>query len=180
MNTIITAQNLVKNFTVGSNSMEMLKGKNLSLMKDIKTSILRRCNVGFVIQIDYLVANLNVEDKILLLTLLDDKMLKETCKLLDEIQDIVQLFDRSHHTPSEISGGQQQREAIARALINHLEIIIADEPAGNPDSHTGSEVLDLFKNSNEIKGKTIVMITHYKEITAYNQRMIHVKDGKIW
>lgn len=223
MNAVIEAKNLVKHFTLGSNTVEVLTdidlvihqgefvsimgpsgsgkstllyllggldmptsgeisvlGKQLSAMKDKDTSIMRRRDIGFVFQFYNLVQNLNVEDNILLPVMLDGKNLKECRKDLEEILETVELADRRYHTPRELSGGQQQRVAIARALINKPEIILADEPTGNLDSHTGAEVLELLKHVCEKHNKTIVMVTHSKEAASYSQRVIQVKDGKIW
>ena len=79
-----------------------------------------------------------------------------------------------------MSGGQQQRVAIARALVNDPDIILADEPTGNLDSKTGTEILELFKRINKEKGKTIVQVTHSHEAAQYGTRIINVKDGRVW
>ncbi len=156
-----------------------INGKNLSEMKDQQTSILRRREVGFVFQFYNLVANLNVEDNIMLPALLDGIRTKDIKNRLNEILETVELADRRNHTPRELSGGQQQRVAIARALINEPDIILADEPTGNLDSHTGAEVLELLKSICSEKGKTIVMVTHSRDAASYSQRIINVKDGII-
>ena len=88
------------------------------------------------------------------------------------------LEDRVNHKPSELSGGQQQRVAIARALVNKPTIIFADEPTGNLDSSTGSDVMQLFKDLNE-QGQTIILITHEDEIAHQSKRIINIKDGLI-
>jgi putative ABC transport system ATP-binding protein len=91
----------------------------------------------------------------------------------------VGLSERSRHTPRELSGGEQQRVAIARALINKPEIILADEPTGNLDSKTGTEIMNLLEEVNKKQNKTIVMVTHSKEAASYAERIVHVKDGYI-
>lgn len=156
-----------------------IKGKELSIMKDKEESIMRRRDIGFVFQFYNLIPNLNVEENIMLPVLLDGKRTKEYRNELEEILDIVGLSDRRHHTPRELSGGQQQRVAIARALINQPDIILADEPIGNLDSNTGTEVMKLLQKINLEKGKTIVQVTHSIESAKYGQRIINVKDGRV-
>lgn len=157
-----------------------LKGRELALMKDKEESEMRRREIGFVFQFYNLVPNLNLEENIMLPILLDGKKLKQYKSRLDEILEIVGLSDRRRHTPRELSGGQQQRVAIARALVNDPDIILADEPTGNLDSKTGTEILELFKRINKEKGKTIVQVTHSHEAAQYGTRIINVKDGRVW
>ena len=122
---------------------------------------------------------MSVEENILLPILLDGKKINSYKDKLNEILTIVGLSDRRNHTPKELSGGQQQRVAIARALINEPEIILADEPIGNLDSKTGTEVMELLKTINTQRGRTIVQVTHSKEAADYGQRIINLKDGKV-
>jgi len=157
-----------------------LKGKELSVMKDKEESEMRRKEIGFVFQFYNLVPNLNLEENIMLPILLDGKKLKQYRDRLDEILELVGLTDRRRHTPRELSGGQQQRVAIARALVNEPDIILADEPTGNLDSKTGTEILELFKRINREKNKTIVQVTHSYEAAQYGSRIINVKDGRVW
>lgn len=93
--------------------------------------------------------------------------------------EVVGLTEKRKHTPRELSGGQQQRVAIARALINNPDIIFADEPTGNLDSKTGSEILALLREINREQGKTILMVTHSKDAAQYGNRMIYVRDGVV-
>lgn len=157
-----------------------LKGRELSVMKDKEESEMRRREIGFVFQFYNLVPNLNLEENIMLPILLDGKKLKQYKGRLDEILELVDLADRRKHTPRELSGGQQQRVAIARALVNEPDIILADEPTGNLDSKTGTEILELFKKINKEKNKTIVQVTHSYEAAQYGARVVNVKDGKVW
>jgi putative ABC transport system ATP-binding protein len=157
-----------------------IKGKELATMKDREESILRRRDLGFVFQFYNLVPNLNVEENIMLPILLDGKRLKAERPKLERILAEVGLTDRRHHTPRELSGGQQQRVAIARALVNEPDIILADEPIGNLDSKTGTEIMKLLKHISREYGKTIVQVTHSQEAAEYGERIIHVRDGKVW
>lgn len=157
----------------------MINGKEYASMKEKQKSIMRRREIGFVFQFYNLVPNLNVEDNILLPLLLDGKKPKDYEKKLNDILDIMGMTDRRKHTPRELSGGQQQRTAIARALIFDPEIILADEPTGNLDSKSGTEVMELFRKVNKDFGKTIVQVTHSKEASCYGNSIIYLKDGEI-
>ncbi len=157
----------------------LVNDKELKTMKDLEESIMRRRELGFVFQFYNLIPNLNVEDNIMLPILLDGKNPKKYEKDLNEILELVGLSDRRFHTPRELSGGQQQRVAIARALINDPEIIMADEPIGNLDSVTGTEIMDLFKRINVEKKKTIIQVTHSESAAQYGNRIIQLKDGRI-
>lgn len=157
----------------------LVNGKELKEMKDLEESIMRRRELGFVFQFYNLIPNLNVEDNIMLPILLDGKNPKKYESNLNEILDLVGLEDRRFHTPRELSGGQQQRVAIARALINDPEIIMADEPIGNLDSVTGTEIMELFKRINVEKKKTIIQVTHSENAAQYGNRIIRLKDGRI-
>lgn len=156
-----------------------IAGKELSTMNDKQQSIMRRRDVGFVFQFYNLIPNLNVEENVMLPILLDGKKVKNYKDRLENILDTVGLTERRKHTPRELSGGQQQRVAIARALINEPDVILADEPIGNLDSKTGTEVMELLRKINIEQGKTIVQVTHSAEAAKYGQRIIYVKDGKV-
>lgn len=156
-----------------------LKGHELSVMKDKEESEMRRREIGFVFQFYNLVSNLNLEENIMLPILLDGKNLKQNKSKFDEILELVGLEDRRKHTHRELSGGQQ-RATIARALVSKPDIILADEPTGNLDSKTGTELLELFKRINIEKNMTIVQVTHSSEAAQYGSRVINVKDERVW
>jgi len=157
----------------------LMNGRDIAGLDDHKKSIMRRRTIGFVFQFYNLIPNLNVEENILLPVLLDGKNMKDYKRQLNDILEIVGLADRRKHTPRELSGGQQQRVAIARALINSPDILFADEPTGNLDSTTGTEIMELLQEINRENNKTIVMVTHSGESAWYSNRTIHVKDGEI-
>ncbi|MGX9756850.1 ABC transporter ATP-binding protein [Clostridioides difficile] len=156
-----------------------MNGTDISHFNDDKMSIIRRRNIGFVFQFYNLIPNLNVEENIMLPLLLDGKKMNDYKKQLNEILEIVGLSDRRKHTPRELSGGQQQRVAIARALIGKPEILFADEPTGNLDSKTGSEIMQLLSKINQESGQTIIMVTHSLEAAESSNRIITVLDGVI-
>ncbi len=157
----------------------LLDGMDISRFGDEKMSRIRRQKIGFVFQFYNLIPNLNVEENIMLPLLLDGKTAGGYKKELDRILEVVGLSDRRRHTPRELSGGQQQRVAIARALIGSPEILFADEPTGNLDSRTGTEIMDLLREINKNIGQTIIMVTHSPEAAKSSSRVITVKDGVI-
>lgn len=158
----------------------IINGNDISQLSDEEQSVMRRRKVGFVFQFYNLVPNLTVEDNVMLPILLDGKKLGNFRKRLDEILEEVELSDRKKHTPRELSGGQQQRVAIARALINEPDIILADEPTGNLDSKTSEEVMKLLQRICKEKGKTILQVSHSLETAKYSDRIINVRDGRVW
>lgn len=158
----------------------LIEGTELASMQDKEQSLMRRRQVGFVFQFYNLIPNLTVEENILLPVLLDGHKIKAYEQKLSEILSIVGLGERRKHTPRELSGGQQQRVAIARALINEPDIILADEPIGNLDSKTGTEIMELLERINKEQQKTIIQVTHSNEAAAYGHRIIQVRDGSVW
>lgn len=155
----------------------LINGRNISQLDDAKKSIMRRRDIGFVFQFYNLIPNLNVEENIMLPVLLDGKDMKKYRSQLNGILDIVGLSNHRKHTPRELSGGQQQRVAIARALINEPDIIFADEPTGNLDSKSGTEIMELLQEINKESNKTIIMVTHSIESAGYSSRTVKVMDG---
>jgi len=157
----------------------LLNGFDLSVMSDREQSRLRRQKLGFVFQFYNLVPNMNVEENILLPILLDGKSASSYREKLDDVLGLTGLLHRRKNTPARLSGGEQQRVAIARALIHDPEIILADEPIGNLDSKTGTEIMELLQKINRERRKTIVMVTHSAESATYGTGIIRLKDGRI-
>ena len=156
-----------------------IHGRNIGDMDDGEASRMRRHDLGFVFQFYNLVPNLTLEENVLLPALLDNRNMTGQQDRLDDILETVGLADRRRHTPRELSGGQQQRVAIARSLMNDPDIILADEPTGNLDSHSGEELMDLLARINADQGKTIVMVTHSRAAAERGRRIITVMDGRI-
>lgn len=154
-----------------------MKGKELSQMNDEQLTIFRRRNVGFVFQNYNLVPVLNTYENIVLPAALDGDTVDKA--FLEEVVDILGLSEKLYRMPQELSGGQQQRVAIARALAAKPAIILADEPTGNLDSRTSSDVLGLLKRTSQIFTQTMVMITHNNEIAQLADRIVRIEDGKI-
>lgn len=156
-----------------------LNGKNIAAMNDKELSKCRRSSLGFVFQFFNLVQNLSVEDNIMLPLVMDGRDPKKYADKLTEILDIVGLSDKRRSFPNRLSGGQQQRCAVARAVIYEPDILLADEPTGNLDSKSGSEIMTLFSEINERKNMTILMVTHSDECASYADRIITLSDGCI-
>ena len=159
--------------TICVNGIEMQK------LNDDAESRMRRNDIGFVFQAYNLINNLTLEENILLPALLEGKNKKESVKKAEALMERVGIIQRRNHTPRELSGGEQQRTAIARALINDPAVLFADEPIGNLDSKSGTEVLELLRDINKEKGITILMVTHSEESTRYSNRIIRLRDGQV-
>ncbi len=153
-------------------------GTEINKLSDDKESYFRRNKIGFVFQAYNLIDNLTLEENILLPALLEGKKKNDVIRKARELMSAVGILERRNHTPKELSGGEQQRTAIARALINEPDILFADEPIGNLDSRTGTEILKLLKEINN-RGITIIMVTHSEESTKYGSRIIRLRDGEI-
>lgn len=162
-----------------SSGIVNVNGKDLSKLSEKQKSIMKRRELGFVFQFYNLVPNLSVEDNILLPIILDGGKIKDYSCKLTEILDRIEMSHKRKVTPRELSGGQQQRVAIARALVFEPDIILADEPIGNLDSKTGTEIMRLFKNINKDLGKTIIQVTHSQESAAYGTSILKLRDGEI-
>lgn len=155
----------------------IIKGKELSTMSDEQLTIFRRRNIGFIFQNYNLVPLLNVYENIILPIGLDGETIDKD--FINEIINMLSLEEKLYDIPSNLSGGQQQRVAIARALVTKPAIILANEPTGNLDSRTSSDVLSLLKVTSKKFNQTIVMITHNNEIAQLTDRIIRIEDGKI-
>ena len=146
-------------------------------LNDELQSHLRRTEVSIIYQFYNLISTLNVKENITLPLDLDKKTVDE--KYLQEIINLLKLENRLKHLPNELSGGEQQRVSIGRALITKPSIILADEPTGNLDSKNSIEVMELLKSANELFDQTIIMVTHDENLAKYANRIITIADGKI-
>ena len=154
-----------------------IDGKDIYQMNDNQLSIFRRRQVGLIYQFYNLIPILNVHENITLPLELDGRKVDE--EELDELLDSLGLKERRNHIPNELSGVQQQRTSIGRAMITKPAIILADEPTGNLDSSASDEIVDLLKMSNTKYKQTIIMITHNLEIASVADRIIKIEDGRI-
>lgn len=151
--------------------------KDIYKMNKKELTILRRQKIGIIYQFYNLIPTLNVEENIILPIELDRK--KIDTKKLDEIIKFLGLEKRKKHLLNELSGGQQQKVAIGRALMINPTIILADEPTGNLDSKSSEEIMQVLKKANKDYKQTIIMITHNLEIAKLADRIIKIEDGKI-
>ena len=150
-------------------------GRDIYSMGDRELSAFRRRRIGFVFQQFNLLPVLTARENIIMPLLLDKKQPEEA--YVKRLTDVLGLGGRLTHLPGELSGGQQQRVAIARALIAQPDIIFADEPTGNLDNRSGSEVMEVLKNIWEDMDKSLVIITHDSRIARMAKRQFHITDG---
>lgn len=155
----------------------LIDDTDIYALKDDERTIFRRRNIGFVFQAYNLLPMLNVYENIIIPFGLDgDKVDK---KYVDFVIDILEISDQKYKMPNELSGGQQQRVAIARALVTKPSLILADEPTGNLDSKSSSQVVYLLKKINKELGNTILMITHDDAVAQAAEKTLRIEDGRL-
>lgn len=155
-----------------------LEGRNISLLDDNQLSDLRLQYIGFIFQSFNLIPQLTVQENIELPLFYQQVPPDERARVARELAGDVGLADRLGHRPTELSGGQMQRVAIARSLANDPSLILADEPTGNLDSKTGAQVMEILEGLNRA-GKTLIMVTHEPEVAAHAGVVVHMKDGQV-
>jgi putative ABC transport system ATP-binding protein len=164
--------------TPTSGSIE-LAGRRFEGLGDRELTLLRRETIGFVFQFFNLLATLTAEENVLLPALIAGRQDDEMRERADDLLGRVGLAPRADHLPSELSGGEQQRVSIARALLMRPALVLADEPTGNLDSHSSAEILELLGELNRADGHTIVMVTHDPEAAANASRVLFLRDGRL-
>lgn len=157
----------------------MLNGRNLAAIREKELSAFRRDNLGFVFQDFNLLDNFSLKDNILLPLVLQGKSVAQMEQLIDPIAGRLGIRELLAKYPYEVSGGQKQRTAVARAIITSPQLILADEPTGALDSRATAELLQVFREIND-EGQTILMVTHSSDAASHADRVLFIKDGEVF
>ncbi len=173
-----TLLNMIGCLDTPTSGTYQLGGEDVSKLDDDELSIIRGSRIGFIFQSYNLIAQLNVTENIEVPMYYQGFSERDSAERARELAAMVGLGDRIKHRPSELSGGEQQRVAIARALANEPLIILADEPTGNLDSESGSEIMDILDDLHK-RGTTLIIVSHDEHIAARAERTIHLLDGRI-
>jgi putative ABC transport system ATP-binding protein len=152
-----------------------IDGANVSSLNENERADFRLRKLGFVFQFFSLLMELSALENVALPMIMDNRKYDRAASLLE----LVGLGERANHTPNELSGGQQQRVAIARALANEPAILLADEPTANLDTESSDQIVELFRELNEQRGQTIVMVTHEPDLGEKADRIVRLKDGRV-
>lgn len=175
-----TLLNMISTIDKPTTGTMELKGKNPLLLRGEELALLRRRELGFVFQDFNLLDTLTIGENIVLPLTLDKVSVKEQDERLNEVSTILGIKDLLGKRTFEVSGGQAQRTAIARALINNPSILLADEPTGNLDSKSSKVVMELFQKINKENKVTTMMVTHDPLAASYCSRILFIKDGSIY
>ena len=173
-----TLMNLIGCLDTPSQGSYLLNGKQVSQMNDNELARIRNEEIGFVFQTFNLLPRATALHNVELPLVYAGVPAKDRLERAKQALTKVELGDRVSHRPNELSGGQRQRVAIARALVNEPSILLADEPTGNLDSTTSSEIMDVFAELHH-QGQTVVMVTHEQDIAAHAARVITLRDGVV-
>jgi len=174
-----TLLNIIGGLDRPSAGLYELAGKRVEKLSDGKLADIRNQFIGFVFQGFHLLPNLDAQANVELPLIYRGIGRAERRRRSTAALEAVGLGDRRHHTPSQLSGGEQQRVAIARSLVGEPKMILADEPTGALDSRTGEKIMNIFHKLNTEQGLTIVQVTHEEAIAQHGQRIVRVLDGKI-
>jgi len=175
-----TLLNLIAGIDQPSSGQLLFEGKDLFAMNDEDRTRLRAAKIGFVFQFFNLLSTLTVRENVMLpLELQGVRSGSEARKMTDALLHQVGLNERANSYPSELSGGEMQRTAIARALVHSPTVILADEPTGNLDTENGEAVLNLLRTANSDMGVTIIMATHSAEAASYASYNVRMRDGAV-
>ena len=157
----------------------LFNGTDLSALGKKALARFRNEHIGFIFQFHQLLPEFTALENVFIPALIARKSEKKARERAAELLNFLGLSERAHHKPSELSGGEQQRVAVARALMNEPDVILADEPSGSLDSRNKAELHKLFFNLRDQLGQTFIIVTHDEELAATTDRTIHLKDGKI-
>ncbi len=174
-----TLLSLIGGLTRPDTGTIVIDNTHIWLLSDDELSEFRNKKLNFIYQFSSLISTLNVLENVLLPTTFSKESDKNRIEYAIELLDMMGIKDKIYSYPSQLSGGQQRRAAIARAFINNPEIILADEPTGDLDEETEAEVMELFKKMNKDKGITFVMVTHSTELARQCERVFRMTKGKL-
>jgi lipoprotein-releasing system ATP-binding protein len=155
----------------------LYQGKDVFAMNEREVALFRNREIGFVFQFHHLLPEFNALENTMMPCLIQGIPRKEAASRAESILTLVGLKDRLSHKPGELSGGEQQRVAVARALVLEPKVLLADEPTGNLDTKTGESVFDLLQSLNQIKGVMLIVVTHNLKLADRLPRQIHLVDG---
>lgn len=161
------------------NGQIIINGTDIATLNERQLSDFRNQHIGFIFQFHQLLPEFTAVENIQIPALIAGKPFKESEKEAKEILSFLNLSHRAKHKPTELSGGEKQRIAVARALINHPEVILADEPTGSLDSQNKEDLHRLFFDLRNNFGQTFVVVTHDESLASLCERTIYMKDGKI-
>jgi len=172
-----TLLNIISGIDIPDSGSVIIDGTDITMLSEKERTLVRRNKIGFIFQFFNLIPTLTVKENLQLpLELNSDENQEERIRI---ILSEVGLLERANTYPDKLSGGEQQRISIARALIHNPDIILADEPTGNLDYETGLQIVDLLDRVVKQKGKTMIMVTHSKDVIGLADRIFSLKDGKL-
>lgn len=175
-----TLMNIIGTLDKPTSGQIIIDGQDISELNKKELAVLRNETIGFIFQFHHLLPEFSVIENILMpYRIKHNKITKEATDRANELADIVGLGKVKNNRSTDISGGQQQRAAIARSLINNPKIILGDEPTGNLDSETTKTVFQLLKDINKEFKTTFILITHDQKVAQQADRLIEIKDGKV-
>lgn len=157
----------------------IIDGENVSRLSATKIAHFRNKNIGFVFQFHQLLPEFTALENVMIPALIGGTGKKEARQRAQELLDFMGLVDRAEHKPNQLSGGEKQRVAVARALVNHPAVVFADEPSGSLDTHNKEELHRLFFDLRDRMGQTFVIVTHDEALASQTDRTIHMLDGYI-
>jgi putative ABC transport system ATP-binding protein len=174
-----TVLHLIAGLTTPTSGTVLVEGNDVAKMTAAESALMRRRRIGYVLQTFDLLPFLSTRANVAMPLVLDRVPRREIDARVLEALEVVNMLGRAEHDPTELSGGEQQRVAVARALVIRPAILLADEPTGNLDRTAGRAIMDLFRDVNSRTGVTILLVTHDQVFASYGQRMLHLVDGAL-
>ncbi len=155
------------------------EGRDLFQLPEQEQAAFRNRRIGFVFQFHHLLPEFTAIENTYMPAMILNRPVEEVAAEAEALLKEVGLSERLHHTPGELSGGEQQRVAVARALMQRPDLVLADEPTGNLDPHTGDDLFALLRDLNRTRGTTFVIVTHNEKLSAQTDRILHMEDGRL-